>query len=436
MICEKPLGVSLSECREAIEAVRRAQVLNAICFNYRRLPAVSLMHNLVKRGEIGDVLLWRGVWLSDEFLDPLIPFDWRFDRALGGTTIADLGSHLVDLAHWVVGSIAEVCAQSQTFTTARRDPDGPRSINVSVDEASSALLRFSAGAQGSFEVARTCARRPCDFIVEVNGSCGSLIFDYTRLTSFGSGYSGTPMSCTGCAPCGLSTRPIPMRVIGGPSVRAWATARVSSTFSQTCSPCGLTVRGNRASRMVCTCRRSARCWNVQSRSDDGYKLVRKWGKGAPKTNRREDGDEEMIKIGNAPVSYGAFEVTVGHDPDVPSAESVLDAVASAGYEGIDLGPIGYLGLGPDLQRALTSRGLALTGGYLEIDVSDDETPSKGFAELDLICDQFDVVSEDIEKRLKPRPTVALVTPGRPPQAESDEDWARDRARSRRPRGSL
>ena len=132
----------------------------------------------------------------------------------------------------------------------------------------------------------------------------------------------------------------------------------------------------------------------------------------------------MIKIGNAPVSYGAFEVTVGHDPDVPSAESVLDAVASAGYEGIDLGPIGYLGLGPDLQRALTSRGLALTGGYLEIDVSDDETPSKGFAELDLICDQFDAVSEDIEKRLKPRPTVALVTPGRPPQAESDEDWAR------------
>ncbi len=144
----------------------------------------------------------------------------------------------------------------------------------------------------------------------------------------------------------------------------------------------------------------------------------------------------MIKIGNAPVSYGAFEVTVGHDPDVPSGESVLDAVASAGYEGIDLGPIGYLGLGPDLQRALTSRGLALTGGYLEIDVSDDETPSKGFAELDLICDQFDAVSEDIEKRLKPRPTVALVAPGRPPQAESDEDWARDRARSWRPRGSL
>lgn len=190
VICEKPLGVSLSECREAIEAVRRAQVLNAICFNYRRLPAVSLMHNLVKRGEIGDVLLWRGVWLSDEFLDPLIPFDWRFDRALGGTTIADLGSHLVDLAHWVVGSIAEVCAQSQTFTTARRDPDGPRSINVSVDEASSALLRFSAGAQGSFEVARTCARRPCDFIVEVNGACGSLIFDYTRLNELRVGLLG------------------------------------------------------------------------------------------------------------------------------------------------------------------------------------------------------------------------------------------------------
>ena len=50
-----------------------------------------------------------------------------------------------------------------------------------------------------------------------------------------------------------------------------------------------------------------------------------------------------IAVANAPVSYGAFELTVGHDPDVPNGVTVLDQVAAAGYAGIDLGPVGYLG---------------------------------------------------------------------------------------------
>ncbi len=118
----------------------------------------------------------------------------------------------------------------------------------------------------------------------------------------------------------------------------------------------------------------------------------------------------MTAIGNAPCSYGAFEVTVGHDPNVPDAVQVLDAVQAAGYEGIDLGPLGYLGLGNELKDALHSRGLLLTGGYLEIDISSLEASRRGFAELTEICDQFDAVSEGVDKTLLPRPTVALVAP--------------------------
>jgi len=180
IICEKPLSASLAKAEEAVLAVKRSGVLNAIGFNYRRLPAVALMREIVSSGEIGEVLLWRGSWLSDEFLDPTIPFDWRFDRAMGATTIADLGSHLVDLAEWLVAPVASVCAQSATFTPARTDPAG-RATPVGVDEASSALLRFANGARGVFEVARTCARRPCDFTIEVNGTRGTLVFDYARL---------------------------------------------------------------------------------------------------------------------------------------------------------------------------------------------------------------------------------------------------------------
>ncbi|HYM66251.1 MAG TPA: Gfo/Idh/MocA family oxidoreductase, partial [Patescibacteria group bacterium] len=154
VLCEKPLAVSYAQAREAADAVGRSGVLNAVGFNYRRLPAVSLMKRMVDEGAIGKVRLWRATWLSDEFVDPAIPFDWRFDRTMGGSTIADLGSHLLDMALWMVGGIAQVCAQSETFVRERTDPAGRGRTAVTVDEASSALLEFESGARGTIEMAR------------------------------------------------------------------------------------------------------------------------------------------------------------------------------------------------------------------------------------------------------------------------------------------
>jgi predicted dehydrogenase len=180
VLCEKPLATSYAQAKAALDAVTTAGVHHAVGFNYRRLPAVALMRKMIAEGEIGEVRLWRGTWLSDEFTDPATPFDWRFDRAMGGTTIADLGSHLIDMALWMAGDISQVCAQSQTFMRERSLPGGG-SQPVSVDDASSALLRFESGARGTVEMARAAVRRPCDFTVEVNGSTGTLFFSYPRL---------------------------------------------------------------------------------------------------------------------------------------------------------------------------------------------------------------------------------------------------------------
>jgi predicted dehydrogenase len=184
IVCEKPLTADWDDGCRVAAAARRAAIKNAIGFNYRRLPALALMKQMVDAGRIGRVRLWRGSWLSDEFVDPEIPFDWRFERSVGASTIADLGAHLIDLAGWLVGEIDAVSAQSKTFTETRRDPSrtgGGTDREVDVDEASSALLRFTSGALGVFEVAKTCVRRPCDFTVEVNGERGTLRFDYARL---------------------------------------------------------------------------------------------------------------------------------------------------------------------------------------------------------------------------------------------------------------
>jgi predicted dehydrogenase len=188
VLSEKPLGSSYEQAHAAWAAVERAEVRNAIGFNYRRLPAVALMRQMIAEGTIGDVRLWRAIWLSDEFTDPATPFDWRFDRAMGGTTIADLGSHLIDMALWMVGPIQEVIAQSETFIRNRPAPDGQRPVTI--DDASSALLRFESGARGTIEMARLAVRRPCDFTVEVNGTKGTLVFEYPRLNELLYGDAG------------------------------------------------------------------------------------------------------------------------------------------------------------------------------------------------------------------------------------------------------
>jgi predicted dehydrogenase len=180
VLCEKPLATSYRDAAAALAAVRSAGVPNAVGFNYRRLPALALMMRMIAEGAVGDVRLWRATWLSDEFTDPATPYDWRFDRAMGGTTITDLGCHLIDLALSMAGPVESASAQAETFIRQRPGADGGQ-VPVTVDDAASALLRFESGALGSFEVARAAVRRPCDFTVEVNGSAGTLLFDYARL---------------------------------------------------------------------------------------------------------------------------------------------------------------------------------------------------------------------------------------------------------------
>jgi inosose dehydratase len=110
-----------------------------------------------------------------------------------------------------------------------------------------------------------------------------------------------------------------------------------------------------------------------------------------------------ITVANAPVSYGAFEITVGIDPNVPDATGLLDAVSSAGYSGVDLGPVGYLGTGAVLAERLRSRSLGLAGGYLELPFSEPGEMPAALADLEALLDVFDAVDAGGER---PKPTLA------------------------------
>jgi inosose dehydratase len=103
----------------------------------------------------------------------------------------------------------------------------------------------------------------------------------------------------------------------------------------------------------------------------------------------------VIRVANAPVSYGAFELTVGVLPNVPGPDEVLDAIAAAGYEGTELGPPGYLGRGGELRDRLERRGLALAGAFVELRFGDGNYREleatldllEGFDAKPVLCDK-------------------------------------------------
>jgi inosose dehydratase len=110
-----------------------------------------------------------------------------------------------------------------------------------------------------------------------------------------------------------------------------------------------------------------------------------------------------VSIANAPVSYGAFEMTVGIDPHVPEPLELLDAVSGAGYAGIDLGPLGYLGNRESLAARLSERGLGLAGGYIEMPFSEPERMEEALGELDALLALFATVPPT---PVAPKPTLA------------------------------
>jgi len=124
---------------------------------------------------------------------------------------------------------------------------------------------------------------------------------------------------------------------------------------------------------------------------------------ASTTAAKPHAGREGIVLANAPVSYGAFEITVGIDPNVPDPLTLLDWVHAAGYDGVDLGPLGYLGDAATLSGRLAERELGLVGGYLELPFSEPDRMTAELPNLDALLDIFDTVAG---QRLAPKPTLA------------------------------
>ncbi|MBU4398033.1 MAG: Gfo/Idh/MocA family oxidoreductase [Planctomycetes bacterium] len=194
--CEKPIAGSLADARQMAEAAKAANLKTFVWFNYRRCPAVALAHQMVKQGKLGTIRHVRAVYLQD-WADENVPLLWRFEKELAGSGAhGDLNAHIIDMTRFVTGQeITEVVgAIAETFIKERTLPTGVAAGGIAADRQGAAgkgtvtvddtvlfLARFSGGAVAGFEAARQATGNQNRNSFEINGTKGSLKFDFERM---------------------------------------------------------------------------------------------------------------------------------------------------------------------------------------------------------------------------------------------------------------
>jgi predicted dehydrogenase len=182
LLCEKPMARDATEAKQMLDAARRAGVKHMVAFNYRFVPAVHLAYDLIRAGHLGEIRHFRAAYLQDWLADPDSPRTWRMEKAKAGSgALGDLGSHIIDLARFLVGEPRSVMAMTRTFIADRPLPGGGGSGPVDVDDAFAAALELEGGCLGTLEATRFALGRKNHQVFEVNGSKGSLSFDLERL---------------------------------------------------------------------------------------------------------------------------------------------------------------------------------------------------------------------------------------------------------------
>lgn len=192
VLCEKPLANNAVEAQAMANAANSAQasgVKSMVAFNYRRVPALAVAKQFIDQGKIGEIFHVRAQYLQDWIIDPEFPLVWRLDKKTAGSgALGDIAAHIIDASYFLTGSkITNVSGQLKTFIKERPLPGAYTGLSagssagrgeVTVDDTAVFTANFDNGAIGTFEATRFAAGRKNAMSIEINGSKGSLYFNF------------------------------------------------------------------------------------------------------------------------------------------------------------------------------------------------------------------------------------------------------------------
>lgn len=161
--CDKPLVATMAEAEEIRAALKDYRGTAQMTLQNRFFPATMRARQLVLEGFLGKVLQFRAAYLHAGSADPNAPLKWK----LVAGVIADLGPHVFDVVHFLLGDLAAVQALTYQAYPQRGG----------AEDCMLALVRLTSGAVGTVEVSKLATGSEDELRVEIHGSNGALRFN-------------------------------------------------------------------------------------------------------------------------------------------------------------------------------------------------------------------------------------------------------------------
>ncbi|MGI0078110.1 MAG: Gfo/Idh/MocA family protein [Nitrososphaerales archaeon] len=185
LICEKPLARTAREAQKMLRAAEKARVRHMLGYNYRFLPAVAFVRDMIKEGLLGKIYYFKGAYfcVNGDYDDPTSEFRWQQQSKFAGYgALSDLGTHVLDLARYLVGEVSSVSGVSETYIKKRPLTKNSNKMGtVDVDDITIASLRFKDGALGLLETSWIASGRMDYLRFEVYGSLGTVRFNLEKI---------------------------------------------------------------------------------------------------------------------------------------------------------------------------------------------------------------------------------------------------------------
>ncbi|BAJ74692.1 predicted dehydrogenase [Microbacterium testaceum StLB037] len=197
VLCEKPLANTVAEAEAMAEAAARGRargIRSMVGFTYRRVPAVTLLRDMIAEGAVGTVQQVRAAYRQDWLVDPEMPLAWRLQKEHAGSgALGDIGAHIIDMTQFVTGlGVERVSGTIDTIVEERPLQAAGLGLSgaagegygaVTVDDVAIFTGRLANGALVSFEATRFATGRKNALTIEVSGDRGALAFDLEDLNS-------------------------------------------------------------------------------------------------------------------------------------------------------------------------------------------------------------------------------------------------------------
>ncbi len=176
VLCEKPFAMNGQQGKEMYTRAQASGLTHATAFNWRFLPGVSRLKELIDEGFLGKIYHANLMWHAERQADPNIPLLWRHQKEYAGFgVLGDIGPHVIDMTRWMLGDFRKVTAHFMTAILERKVAGSGEVVTADADDACAFVGEMASGAQVSVHLSRVAFASNCHRF-ELYGSQGVLIY--------------------------------------------------------------------------------------------------------------------------------------------------------------------------------------------------------------------------------------------------------------------